>query len=316
MRKLLVLLTVLLLGLPAVAAETYPSKPVKVIYPYGPGAGDLMVRPWLEKLSQRLGQQFVLEYKAGASGAIGTEAVAKAPADGYTLLAVPNPVLTMLPHMRATPYDWNRDLRPVGRLANQVSGVMLSPKVPAGNLKELVALLRAKPDGMTCGSAGLGTVLHVSCELLGKRNGVKINHIPYKGAGEAINDLVAGHIDMMAATTSFPQAKAGTVKLIAVIDSERHPDFPNVPTLAESGVPSFEIPVWFGLFAPKATPTDIVERINKEMLAIAETDELKARLLAVGFRPFSLRPDAMHAQMVKETADMAAMLKEANVKFE
>ena len=305
-----------LITAPLQAAEAWPNRVVRVVYPYGPGVGDLMIRPWLEKLSQIFSQQFVLDYRAGASGAIGTEAVIKSPADGYTLLAVPNPVLTMLPHLRPVSYQWDRDLRPVGRFANQISAVMVANQVPANSLKELLALAKAKPDALSCGSAGPGTVLHVSCELMARRNGVRINHIPYRGAAEALNDLIAGHIDMMAATTTFQQAKAGTIKVVAVLDRERHPDFPNVPTVAETGVKDFEVPVWFALFAPKATPTEIVERLNAEMRKLAQNDELKAKLISVGFRTQFLTPEEMQAQMTKEWTDMAAMLKEGQIKLE
>lgn len=300
----------------AMAAEAWPTRAVRVIYPYGPGAGDLMLRPWLEKLSAVFGQQFVIDYKAGASGAIGTEAAVKSAPDGYTFLAVPNPVLTMLPHLRPVTYQWDRDLRPVGRLVTQISGVMMSPKLGLNTLPEVVAYAKAKPEGLTCGSAGPGTVLHVSCVLLARRNGITIEHIPYKGAGEAINDLIGGHISMMAATTSFPQAKAGTIKLVAVLDSERHPEFPEVPTVKETGVKDFEIPVWFALFAPKAAPTEIVERVNAEMVKIARSDEMKARLVSVGFRPSALTTAEMQAQMTKEWTDMAAMLKEGEIKLD
>lgn len=315
------LLAIALAGLtgssPSHAADPWPARPIRVIYPFGPGVGDLLVRPWADKLSQAMGQPFVVEYKVGASGAIAAEAVGKSAPDGYTLLAGTNPMFTILPHLRRVSYHWERDLQPVGILATQISGFVLANDVPAGSLKEVAALARSKPEELTCGSAGVGTILHIDCELFALRNNVKIRHIPYRGAAEAIQDLVDKRISLMAGTTAFPQAKAGLIKLIAVTDTQRHPDFPDVPTVTEAGMPWFGTPVWFAIFAPSATPADVMDKINAAMRRIAADDqELKSRLLAVGFRTQVQTREQLQTRRHEEYYKMEKDLKAANIRLD
>lgn len=300
-------------ALPAGAEEAWPSRAVRVIYPYGPGSGDLLVRPYLERLSQAFGEQFVIEYKAGAGGSIGAEAAAKSAPDGYTLFATSSPVITMIPQLRKVNYDWDRDFVPVGRFGRQISGTFVPPDSPANDLKGLIAYARAKPDEVTCGSAGVGTILQLDCVLFAKRNNITIRHIPYRGAAEAINDLVGGHISSMIAATPFSQAKGGKLKLIAVLDRERHPDFPNVPTAAEQGFPNMGTQAWFLLLAPKGTPRPIIDRVNAEMAKVPPVPEIQARVLGVGFRLESMTPDQLHATLTQEWKDLGASLKEADV---
>ena len=298
-------------------ADTWPSRPVRLVVPYAAGgSGDAVARPWAERLSQAFGQQFVVENKTGASGTIGAETAARAPGDGYTLLASPNSALTVVPQLRKTAYEWERDFQPIARTGDMIAGVVLAPTVPAASVKEFLELARKAPDEFTCGSAGLGTQTHMRCELFPRRGGVKIRHIPYRGSAEALNDLLGGHISMMTESNVLPQAKAGKIKIIAIIDEERHPDFPNVPTLAEAGIPDLGPKISFGLFAPKGVPREIVTRINDEVRRVAATDEMRARLLGLGFRVPVLTPDQLHAEMKREATEIATLVKELDIRLE
>ena len=299
------------------AADIWPSRPVKLIVPYAVGgSGDTVARAWAEKLSAAFGQQFVIENKTGASGTIGAEAAARSPGDGHTLLASPNSALTVVPQLRKTPYEWERDFQPIARTGDMIAGVVLAPNIPANSVKEFLDLARKAPDEYTCGSAGLGTQTHMRCELFPRRGGVKIRHIPYRGSAEALNDLLGGHISMMTESNVLPQAKAGRIKILAIIDDQRHPDFPNVPTLAEAGIPDLGPKIAFGLFVPKAVPREIVLRVNEEVRKLARTDEMQARLLGLGFRLPVQTPDEMHAEMKRESAEIAMLIKELDIRLE
>ena len=298
-------------------ADVWPSRPVKLIVPYAAGgSGDAVARPWAERLSQAFGQQFVIENRTGASGTIGAEAAARSPGDGYTFLASPNSALTVVPQLRKTAYDWERDFQPIARTGDMIAGVVLAPTIPANTVKEFLDLARAKPDEYTCGSAGLGTQTHIRCELFPRRGGVKIRHIPYRGSAESLNDLIGGHISMMTESNALPQAKAGKIKIIAIIDDERHPDFPNVPTLAEAGMPDFGPKISFGLFAPKAVPREIVTRINEEVRRVAQTEEMRSRLLGLGMRIPVMTPEQVTAEMKREWVEIGNLVKELDIRLE
>ena len=299
-------------------ADSWPSKPVRVVVPYAAGgSSDVLARPWAEQLSRSLGQQFVIDNKGGASGTIGTEAVAKSASDSYTLLIAPNSALLLVPQLRKVPYDWDKDFLPVAHVGAMFSGIAVNPAVaPVKTMQELYAYARAHPDELTCGSAGLGTSTHLRCEQIAAKGGVKIRHIPYRGNAEMLNDLLGGHIAMTSEIIVFPHAKAGKLNLLAIIDDQRHPEFPDVPALAEAGVPDLEVPIWYGLFAPKGTPREIVARLSDAARAIGRTDEMKARLMTIGFRPADRSPEQIHAGMVEEWATTGRMVKALDIKLE
>ena len=305
--------------LPAAAsADVWPSKPVRVIVPYAAGgSSDVLARPWAEQLSKTFGQQFVVDNKGGASGAIGTEAASKAAPDGYTILFHPNSALLQVPQLRKVAYEWDRDFAPVGHIGDMFAGVAVNPTVvPANSMQELYAYAKAHPDELTCASAGLGTSTHMRCEQIAAKGGVKIRHIPYRGNAEALNDLLGGHVAMMTEIIVFPQVKAGKLKMLAIIDDQRHPDFPEIPTLAEAGVEDLGVPIWYGASVPKATPKEIVTRLNQAIGAIGKTEEMKARLMAIGFRPVDMPPEQIHAKMTKEWSVTGKMIKDLNIKLE
>ncbi|HET9652238.1 MAG TPA: tripartite tricarboxylate transporter substrate-binding protein, partial [Usitatibacter sp.] len=243
-RRMLSFAFVLALAAGGALAQVYPSKPVKVIVPFAPGGGaDIVARLVCQQLSQRLGQPFVVDNRGGAGGIIGADLVAKAPADGYTLLLGQSGPNVLNPNLYAKlPYDAIRDFAPITQATLYPYVIAVHPSVPARNLKELIALAKAKPGAVSYGTAGTGSSAHLAGELFARQLGIRLNHIPYKGAGPALADTVAGQVDMLFgdAASATQQAKAGRIRALAVTGSVRSPLIPEVPTAAEAGVPGYE----------------------------------------------------------------------------
>ena len=299
------------------AQQPWPTKPVRLIVPYAPGGGtDTIARPWADKLSQAFGQQFVIDNKGGAGGSIGTEAAAKAAPDGYTFLLAPNGPLLVLPHLRKMPYDPFKDFVPVGRTGDLVAGFVLHPSIPATNIKELVDYAKANPGKLNFGSAGLGTGTHLRIEMLKLRAGVNIVHVPYRGSAEALNDLLGGHVQMMNEIVSLPHAKAGKLRLLAISYPSRHPDFPDVPTLAEQGYPNSDVPIWYAIWAPQGTPQAIVDRLNAEMVTITRSPEMQQRMREISVVIPPQTPAEITATMQADNALYADLIKRAGVTLE
>lgn len=228
-------------------ARGWPDRPVKLILPYAPGgATDLIGRPWAEKLSQAFGQQFVIENRGGAAGMIGTEAAAKAAPDGYSFLLTPNATLSILPNLRRTPYDPIRSFEAVGRVGDIWAGFVIHPAVGPKTFKEMVDYARKNPGKLSFGSAGLGTATHLRLEMLKWEAGIDIPHVPYRGSADALNDLLPNTIQLMNEINVLPHVRAGKLHLLAINHGQRHPDFPDVPTLTELGYPDSDVPIWFG----------------------------------------------------------------------
>ena len=299
------------------SAESWPTKPVRIVVPYAPGgATDTIARPWSEKLSEAFGQQFVIDNKGGAGGSIGTEAVAKSPPDGYTFLLTPNGPLLVLPHLRKTPYDPMKDFIPVGRTGDLLCGFVVHPSVPVNSLKELVDYAKANPGKVNYGSAGLGTGTHLRIEMLKLRAGIDILHVPYRGSAEALNDLLGGHVQMMNEIVALPHVKAGKLKLLSMNYSQRSPDFPDVPTMTELGYPNSDVPIWYALYAPKGTPQAIVDRLNAEMVKIAQTPEMQQRFRDISVNTPLQTPAEIVATMEADNKQYAELIKAANVTLE
>ena len=306
-----------LAALPAGAQEAWPTKPVRLIVPYAPGgASDTLARPWAERLSQALGQQFVIDNKGGAGGQLGTEAAAKSAPDGYTLLVGPNAPMTVLPHLRKVPYDPFKDFVSVARAGDLVCGFALHPSVPANNLQELIAYTKSKPGTVHYGSAGLGTATHLRIEMLKLRTQADIVHVPYRGSAEALNDLLGGHVQMMNEIVLLPHVKAGKLKLIAINYPTRHWDFPDVPTLTELGYPNSDVPIMYAVWAPKGTPQAIVDRVNAEFVKLAQTPDMQARMREIAVVVPLQTPAEMDVTMQADSAANAELIKAANVKLE
>jgi tripartite-type tricarboxylate transporter receptor subunit TctC len=272
-----------------VRADDYPSHPVKIVVPFPPGgSNDIIARILAQKLSERSGQQFFVENRGGAGGNIGAEAVAKAGADGYTLLVTaPPPLTTNVALYRNLPFDPARDFAPVALLATVPIVLMVHPSLPVKNVQELVALAKAKPGTLNFGSSGIGSTNHLAGELLKHMTGIDIVHVPYKGAAPAMNDLIAGHIPMMFDNMPavLPQVQGGAVRAIAVAGARRASALPDVPTVAEQGVDGFEAFSWFGLVAPAKTLAPVLETLQREVEAILKMPDVRKRLTELGAEP-------------------------------
>ena len=301
----------------AAQAASWPDKPVKLILPYAPGgATDLIARPWAEKLTQEFKQQFIIENRGGAGGMIGTEAVAKAAADGYTFLLTPGATLTVLPLMRQTAYDPLKGFVPVGRVGDLVCGFTVHPSLGVKTFKEMVEYAKKNPGKISFGSAGLGTTTHLRIETLKYKAGIDILHVPYRGSADALNDLLPGTVQMMNEINVIQHVKAGKLILLNVNYPTRHPDFPDIPTLTEVGIPNADVPVWYAVWAPAGTPIDIVEKVHAKIVEIAKSDEMIKRMREINVVvPVQTRAEIAD-YLLSDTKANAEVIKAANIKLE
>jgi len=304
-------------AVPSSQAENWPDRPVKIILPYAPGgATDAIGRPWAEKLSKAFGEQFVVENRGGASGTIGVEAAVRSPADGYTLLLTPNSAIAIIPQLRKVAYDAVDDLEPVARVGDIVGGFVVHPSIGVKTMKELIAYAKKNPGKLTFGTPGLGTSVHLRLEMLKLRAGIDILNVPYRGSGDALNDLLPGNIHMMNEIVVFPHVKAGKLNLLAINHTERHWDFPNVPTLAELGIENADVPIWFALWAPKGTPKHIIEKLNAKMSELAKSPDLKAAMRSVGVSIPIQTPAELSRHLANDLKANLEVIKAANIKLE
>ena len=310
----------LLTATAAAWGQAYPSRTVRVIVPYAPGGGgDFVSRVYGKALSDALGQQFVIDNRPGANGNIGAELAARTAPNGYTLLSVANTTVTINPSLyRQMPVDMLRDLAPITILASQPNVLIVHPSVPAKTVKELVAMANARPGQLDYASAGTGSSSHVAAELFRMVAKVDITHVPYKGNGPAMADLLGGQVPMMFnnLAPSVTQVKAGKLRALAVTGEKRSPAAPDVPTMAEAGYPEVLFNLWVGLLAPAGTPADIVAKLNAEAARIAQSQEVRERLAGEGTEPYTTSPSQMADIMRTETAQWAKVVKAANIKTE
>jgi tripartite-type tricarboxylate transporter receptor subunit TctC len=300
---------------------TYPSRPVRLIVPFTPGGTtDIFARLVGEKLSQSLGQQFVIENRGGAGGNIGTDAVAKADPDGYTLVMGTVGTHAINPSLYAKmPYDALTDFAPVAYVAGVPNLMVVSPKkVKATTVQEFIAEAKATPGKMTMASSGNGTSIHLSGELFKQMTGIEMPHVPYRGSGPAVNDLIGGQVDVMFDNlpSSIEQVRSGNLRALAVTSSKRSPAIPDKPTLAEAGLPDFEASSWFALFAPKGTPPEITSRLNQEVRKALETPELQKRFADLGGEIQPMSPDELMAYVRTEHEKWAKVVKASGAKVD
>jgi tripartite-type tricarboxylate transporter receptor subunit TctC len=295
-----------LLAAAGVSAQTYPSGPIKVIVPFPAGGSvDMVARNVAKRLGDALGQPVLVDNRAGASGNIGAEAAARAPADGYTLFVSSSGVLAANMHLyKRTGFDTFKDFAPVIRLVNQPNILMVHPSVSAKSVQELIAMAKAQPGKVTMGSAGVGTGQDIAAKQFEMMTGAKVLHVPYKGGAPALNDLLGGQINAMFETspTALPYVKDGKLRGLAITSAKRSPLLPNLPTVAEAGVPGYESVTWIGLVAPAATPKPIIDRLNAE-LNKALAGEMGRQLAEISLDPIGGTPKEM-ADVIRADADM------------
>jgi len=297
----------------------YPSKPVHVVVPYpAGGAVDALARVLSQKLSDLWGQQVVVDNRPGASTMIGADQVAKSPPDGYTLLLTAELTLVTVPYLHEKiPYDPLKDFAPITALVSATQALVVNPSLPVNTVKDLVALAKAKPGELTYGSFGIGSTGHLNMEMLQTMTGVRFNHIPYNGAGPAMNDVIGGHIGFMFAALSIVKGNvsAGKLRMIGVGSNHRSKEFPSVPTISESGVPGFEAKSWFGLVAPAGTPPDIIKKLNQDVTKVISDPAFAAEFLAAqGLEPILGTPEQFAAFIRAESVKLGKVVKEAGIK--
>jgi tripartite-type tricarboxylate transporter receptor subunit TctC len=298
-------------------AQIYPAKPVRIVVGFAAGGPtDVAGRLLSQKLTEKWGQPVVVEPRTGAGGNIAAEFVAKSAPDGYTLL-LPAFAHAVNPSLYANlPFDTEKDFVPVALLTTSANLFAVHPSVPARNLRELIALAKAKPGQLTYGSAGVASASHLAGELLNSMAGIKITHIPYKGAAPASVDLVGGHISAAFPSISLAavHAKAGRLRLLGIASLKRADSLPEVPTIAEAGVPGFEVLSWYGLLAPAGTPAEIITRLNQDVTrGLNEADSVE-RIRAIGAEPMKSTPAEFGAFLRKEIAKWAGVIRTANVR--
>lgn len=302
---------------PIALAQNYPSGPMRIISPYPPGGGtDILGRAIGQKLTESFRQPVVVENRAGANGTIGTAFVAKAPADGHTILIVPagyasNPAL-----YASLPYDQARDLTPVSLLASGPLVFVVHPSLPARSLKEFIALARARPGTINYGTPGAGALPHLSAELFNNMAGIKMVHVPYKGPSTAIIDLMSGQISayFMNILQSLPLVKAGKLRALGVTSPQRSPIAPDLPAIAEAGLPGFDMTNWYGMLVPAGTPRETINKLQQEVARILNLHELKDRLANDGMIVIAGTPENFASFLIQETAKFNRIIEAAAIR--
>ncbi len=319
MRALFSSLIVAALALPPAAfAQQYPAKPIRIVVPFAPGGGsDFIARFIAQRLTTGLGQQVIVENKPGAGGMLGIEQGVKSPADGYTLTLIASSY-TVNPSIYKFSFDPVDGITPIIQLSQGPLLIVAKPSLPAKSTKELIDMARAKPGQINFASSGQGSVIHMATELFQSMAGIKMNHIPYKGTGPALTDTLGGQVDIFfsSTATAVPHVQSGKLKAIAVTSAKRIPALPEVPTVAESGLPGYEVILWHGLIGPKGLPRPIVERINAEATKTLKVKETADQLQNDGVAPAGGTPEQFASQIKKEIGIWRKVAADAGVKAE
>ena len=318
MRKACNIVTVALLASAAVAqAQQYPSKPIRIVVGFAAGGpSDVAARTIAQKLTEKWGQQVIVDIRPGAGGNIATEIVAKAPADGYTLLEpafahAVNPFL-----YSKLPFDAVKDFAPVLLFASIANVLVVHPSIPARSVKELIAFAKTRPGELTAGSAGNGTASHLAVELLNLMGGIKTTHVPYKGLAPAHTELMGGQLSMLfdGIVTGMPAVKAGRLRALGVTTVKRWQGTPDIPTMAEAGLAGFEVNSWYGLLAPAGTPREIIMRLNSEVGRALREPDARERLYSIGAEPMNGTPEEFTAYIAAEMAKWSKVVKTAGLR--
>ncbi len=323
--KFVRVLSLSLLALPALLvtgaalAQAYPTKPIRIISPYPPGGGnDTLGRIFGDKMGEALGQRFIVENKPGANTIVGTEYLAKSAPDGYTLILLPSAFVTNPAFYPKLPYDTVADFAPVGLVAMSPQMMVAYPGTPVSTVKDVIALLKAKPGSLTYSSSGNGSPGHLAGILFSMMAGVEWTHVGYKGTAPAVADAVAGHVSMMmsAMIAVLPQVKAGKLKVIAVTTTRRLPVMPDAPTITEAGVPGYEAGFWYGMLAPAHTPDAIIKQLNTQLDVALRQPDVIEKLASQGVEPYYSTPQAFAARIKEEIPKWMKVISASGVKIE
>jgi tripartite-type tricarboxylate transporter receptor subunit TctC len=300
-------------------AQSYPVKPIRIVVPYAPGgAVDIVARAVGQDLTKRLGQSVLVENRTGAGGNVGSDAVAKAAPDGYTLLMA-SPANTINPTLYTKmPYDPMRDLVPIVLIGSVPTVLIANRSLPVQNVKQLVALAKSQPGALVYGSGGSGTTEHLAGEIFKSAAGVDMLHVPYKGGAQVITDLLGGQIALMFVNQlgALPHITAGKVKALAVASAERSPALPQIPTFAEQGYPDMKVSVWWGIMGPAGMPRDLVNRLNRDIVAALSSPEMQERLQTLSARPIGGAPEAFTKFFAEETTRWARVVKASGARVD
>jgi tripartite-type tricarboxylate transporter receptor subunit TctC len=297
----------------------FPVKPIRLVVTFAPGGTtDIQARMLVEKLAPRLGQQILIDNRGGAGGNIGMEIVARAPADGYTLVITVVGTWAVNPHVYKLPYDVQKDFAPVIHVASTPGVLVIHPSIPAKTVKELIALARKRPGELAYGTAGLGSFTHISAELFTVMTGTRMTHVPYKGSGPATADLVGGHIQLSfsSAVPAMPQIQSGRLRAIATTGSKRLAVLPDLPTVAEAGVTGYESSTWTAMAAPARTPQAVIERLNREVNAVLQLPDIQERSAAMGSVITGGTPEWFQDYLKSELMKYGKLVKQAGIKPE
>jgi tripartite-type tricarboxylate transporter receptor subunit TctC len=297
-------------------AAGYPAKPIRIVIALAPGGGvDTSGRMLGQRFTEAWGQQSVAENRPGAGGTIATELVARAAPDGYTLLMT-SMGHAITPAIYKLPYDNIKDFAPISLFVQSPSVLAVHPSLPVKSVKELIAFTRARPNEILFSSSGNGSGQHLAMELLNRMTGIQLVHVPYKGTAPSILDLVAGRVSVTSASaiSTLPHVRSGRLRALAVASAKRSPSAPELPTVAEAGVPGFAVDQWYGLFAPAKTPREIVTRLHGEIAKLVAQPQAKERLLSMGLDPVGMPPDEFTAYLKTETVKWGKLVREADIK--
>ena len=320
MKRITLLFGCLFASTAFVHAQDYPSRPLRLIVPTAPGGGtDFTGRLVAAKLSESLGQQVVVENRGGGGGSVGADNAAKSTADGYTLLLGSIATHAVNPALyKKLPYDHLKDFAPVSLIGTVPNALVVHPSVPAKSVQEFIAYAKANPGKINYGSSGVGSPPHLSMELLRSMTGINLVHVPYKGAGPALADLLGGQMQAMCTSLAglINFIKSGRVRALGVTTAKRNPQLPDVPTIVESGIPGYEVTIWYAVFAPVATPKAIVQKLNTEMVKALNSQEMKERMALQGMDPAPSTPAELTAFVKIETAKWAKAAKDSGATAE
>jgi tripartite-type tricarboxylate transporter receptor subunit TctC len=298
-------------------AQQYPTKPIRYISPYPAGGGnDTLLRILADKVGEQVGQRIIVDNRPGANTIVGTELLVKSPPDGYTFLLIPNTFATNPGFYPKLPYDTTKDVAPVAQVAQSPQMIVAHPSFPAKTVKELLAMAKAKPGALTYGTSGNGSIGHLAGLLLTSMTGAQFTHVAYKGTAPAVNELVGGHIPLMISSmiATLPQVRSGRLKIIALTTAKRARALPEVPTIAESGVPGYDATLWYGILAPARTPDALIKRMNAELGTALKSPDVVEKLSSQAVEPHHTSPEQFAALIRNELGKWDKVIKASGVK--